>query len=176
MLIYESVDSKIGLHMWMVPVDGDRRPVPLLNSGPAVKEMHGQVSPDGRWLAYVSDERGRQDVYVRPFPSGNTDNRDKWLISPDGGIEPAWRGDSRELFYLAADRSLMAVSIAGRDNLEPSPPTRLFETKMSTLRNSSIARNQYVVSADGQRFVINQPTGEPSAITVVVNWPSLLKK
>jgi serine/threonine protein kinase/Tol biopolymer transport system component len=171
-LIYDAADSKIGTHLWMVPIDGDRNPIPLLNSGPAIKELQGQVSPDGRWLAYVSDERGRQDVYVRPFPSG----REKWLISPQGGIEPAWRGDGQELFYLAGDRSLMAVAIAGGRTFEASMPIRLFETKMSTVMNTSMVRNQYVVTRDGQRFLINQPTGDPPAITVIVNWPSLLKK
>jgi serine/threonine protein kinase len=135
-------------------------------------ELQGRLSPDGRWLTYVSNESGRYDVYVRPFPGGE----DKWLFSPDGGSEPAWSRDGRELFYLAPDRWLMAVAVKSLGAvLERGTPVRLFETRMATLANPALTKNQYVVTSDG-RFLINQPTGQAAPITVIVNWPAELSK
>ncbi len=170
MLIYTTFDSRTSNSVWMLPLEGDRNRLPLLNTGNG--QVQAQVSPDGRWLAYVSTEGGRHDVYVRPFPSGDG----KWLISPGGGLEPSWRRDGRELFYLAPDGSLMAVTVTTGTTFEASPPDRLFVTKMSTVRNAVFTRNQYVPSADGQRFLITQPTGTPASIVVVVNWPAGLER
>jgi hypothetical protein len=139
------------------------------------KESQGQLSPDGRWIVYVSNESGSNEVYGRPFPSGDG----KWQISTSGGSEPTWRGDGKELFYLAANQDLMAVAIKGGAIMNASPPTRLFGTAMSTgLINTSYTRNQYVVTADGQRFLVNQGTTAAltSPVTVVVNWQAALKK
>jgi eukaryotic-like serine/threonine-protein kinase len=163
-------DSQSSTDLWLVAPDGDRQRMPLPRSG-ARWGVQAQISPDGRWLAYASNERGRYDVYVRPFPSGEG----KWLITPGGGSEPFWRRDGKELFYLAADGSLMAVAVTTKPTFEAATSTRLFETKMSTLVNTSFTRNQYVASADGQRFLVNQPTGSPAAIVVVVDWPAGLK-
>jgi serine/threonine protein kinase len=163
-------DSQSSTDLWLVAPDGDRQRMPLPRSG-ARWGVQAQISPDGRWLAYASNERGRYDVYVRPFPSGEG----KWLITPGGGSEPSWRRDGKELFYLAADGSLMAVAVTTKPTFEAATSTRLFETKMSTLVNTSFTRNQYVASADGQRFLVNQPTGSPASIVVVVDWPAGLK-
>jgi serine/threonine protein kinase/Tol biopolymer transport system component len=170
MLIYTTFDSRTSTSLWMLPLEGDRKRLPVPNTGDI--QVQAQISPDGHWLAYVSTEGGRYDVYVRPFPSGDG----KWLISPSGGLEPSWRRDGKELFYLAPDGSLMAVTVTTKTTFEPSPPDRLFETKMSTVRNVAFTRNQYVASADGQRFLISQPTGTPASIVVVVNWPAGLER
>jgi serine/threonine protein kinase/Tol biopolymer transport system component len=169
MIIYSAFDSRSSTAAWMLPLAGERKRIPLLNTGD--RQVQAQISPDGRWLAYASSEGGSHDVYVRPFPSGDG----KWLISPSGGLEPSWRRDGKELFYLAPDGSLMAVSVRTTTTFEASSPVRLFETKMSTVRNAGFTRNQYVPSADGQRFLITQPTGTPASIVVVVDWPAGLE-
>jgi Tol biopolymer transport system component len=156
--------------LWEVPRFGDPAPVALVQS--EFQEIQGQPSPDGRWLAYVSNESGRYEVYVRSLTGEG-----KWPVSTTSGLEPKWRRDGKEIFYLAADRSLMSVAVRSTaSTFEVSTPTRLFETRMSTLPNTSYARNQYDVTPDGQRFLINQPWGDASAssITVVVNWQAAL--
>ena len=109
-------------------------------------------------------------MYVRPFPSGEG----KWQISVNGGSETAWRGDGKELFYVAANQDLMAVTVKTGSIVDAGPPTRLFATAMSSgLINPGYTRNQYAVVADGQRFLINQGTATASPtlpVTVVVNW------
>jgi hypothetical protein len=113
-------------------------------------------------------------VYVRSLTGEG-----KWPVSAAGGLEPKWRADGKELFYLAPDRSLMSVTLqSGGSALGVGTPTRLFETRLSTIPNSSFTRNQYDVTPDGQHFLINQPSGDASAtpITVVVNWPAALNK
>ena len=161
--------------LWLLPQFGDRKPVPFLQT--PFSEAQGGPSPDGRWLAYVSDESGRNEVYVRPFPSGEG----KWQVSVNGGMEPTWRGDGKEIYYLGAERDLMAVTITAGARVEATRPTRLFRTTMSNLRLSNTTtytRNQYVFTADGQRFLVNQGTSAAitSPITVVVNWAAALKK
>ncbi len=108
-----------------------------------------------------------------PFPSGEG----KWPISVDGGTEPAWRADGKELFYLAPDRYMMAVPITASSPLQPGTPQRLFEAPVSSNITSSYTRNQYIVTGDGQRFLINEPVGRTSfsAVTVVVDWIAALK-
>jgi serine/threonine protein kinase/Tol biopolymer transport system component len=166
-LVYEAFDG-VTTRLWMAPA-GDRKAVALSAAGRT--ELQGQVSPDGQWLAYVANEAGRYDVYVRRFPTGEG----KTVVSPAGGIEPAWRRDGKELFFLAADRFLMSVSVKSGPSLDVSSPAPLFETKMSTVVNNTMVRNQYAVFQDGQRFLINQPTGSAPSIVVVVNWPGTLK-
>ena len=118
-------------------------------------------------------------MYVWPFPSGEG----KWQISAHGGSEPHLPGDGKELFYLAPDQKLMAVVIKADSTFEPSVPKVLFETRRFGLAPGisippyGVSRNQYVVTADGQRFLINQGVGTSSApITVVVNWTAGLKQ
>jgi hypothetical protein len=110
-------------------------------------------------------------VSVEAFPSGEH----KWRVSVDGGLEPLCRRDGRELCFLAPDKALMSVAVKTDLTFEARTPVRLFDTRMATSLNSG-SRNQYVVSADGQRFLINQLTSQPTPITVVVNWHALLKK
>jgi hypothetical protein len=112
-------------------------------------------------------------VYVSAFPSGEG----KTLVSTGGGIEPAWRGDGKELFFVALDRSLMAVPVTTSPAVRVGSPTRLFQTGMRGTLNTVYARNQYVVTRDGQRFLMDNQTGRTdplSSITVVVNWRAAL--
>jgi Tol biopolymer transport system component len=159
--------------VWLLPLSGDRTPFPYLQT--PFMTLQGQVSPDGRWLAYTSNESGRNEVYVRPFPSGDA----KTQISIEGGLEPVWRSDGRELFYLAANRDLMAVPLKTGSSIETGTATRLFATGMSSATVlMTVTRNQYDVSADGQRFLINQQTaaGPGLPLNVVVNWTAPLQK
>jgi Tol biopolymer transport system component len=171
-LVYAQQRNRTLSDLWELPGAGDPAPLACLRSD--FQEIQGQPSPDGRWMAYVSNESGRYEVYVRSL-----NGQGKWPVSAAGGLEPKWRRDGRELFYLAADRSLMSVAL--RDTgptLEIGTPTRLFETRMSTIPNTSYTRNQYDVTADGQRFLINQPPAEvsPAPISVIVNWQAAMTR
>ena len=133
-------------------------------------EQHGQLSADGKWIAFQSDESGQAEIYVQPFPGPGPKSR----VSTNGGIQVRWRPDGRELFYLAADGRLMAVPIpagSSGSTIEPGAATPLFWTHMLGAAQSSTALfPQYSVSPDGQRFLINtlsQVTAGP--ITIVLN-------
>jgi eukaryotic-like serine/threonine-protein kinase len=99
-LAYATFDRKTRSDVWLLPMSGDRTPIPVLQS--EFGEEQGQISPDGRWLAYTSDESGRPEVWVTALPKAIT----KWRISAGGGGDPRWRPDGSELFYIAADRQL----------------------------------------------------------------------
>jgi hypothetical protein len=134
-------------------------------------EDHARFYPDGRFIAYSSDESGRYEVYVQTFPtSGN-----RWQISTEGGAQPRWRRDGRELFYISPERKVIAVDIkAESSTLEVGTPKVLFQTRLVGYPGP---RNDYDVSADTQRFLINNlPEQAPSTpISVVINWTSDLK-
>jgi serine/threonine protein kinase len=169
-IVYSSPGPKGDLDMWVLPLFGDGKPLPYLQR--EFDETSGQFSPDGRWMAYVSNETGRNEVYVQSLPTTGG----KRQVSSDGGSQPRWRGDGKELFYLAADRKLMAVAVRGGTSLETAVPRALFETRLDTSSFHGV-KNNYVVTADAQRFLINTPAGEASSapITVVVNWIADLK-
>ena len=123
-------------------------------------------SPDGRYVAYVSSESGRNEIYVRPFPEGGG----KWQVSINGGTQPRWRRDGRELFYVEEDQ-LMAVSVSTAQGFSPGTPKLLFRDRW--LRIGS-GKQQYDVSAAGRRFVLREAvegaSDKPPAIRVVQNW------
>ena len=172
-LIYETLDAKTKRDIWVLPLFGDRKPWALLNS--EYNEQHGQLSPDGRWLAYVSDESGTWEVYVRRFPQRD----DFRKISTAGGSQPRWRRDGREIFYLAADRSVMAVALGNGATLEPETPQALFRIRSlpSGVPTGINDRIRFCVAPDGQRFLIDSPIegAGPQAITVATKWPALLR-
>jgi dipeptidyl aminopeptidase/acylaminoacyl peptidase len=177
-LLYSTQDPKTGSDIWVLPMVGERKPFAVLQSGS--DEIEGVFSPDGRWLAYASDESGRFEIYVRTFPeSGGT-----LQVSAAGGVQPRWRHDGGELFYVAPDGRLMAVPIrmaANTHALEVGSPVPLFPTRLATGVNIAIAgfqaRAQYVVAPDG-RFLMNIAADEPVTlpITIVHNWTVGLKK
>ncbi|HEX9368462.1 MAG TPA: protein kinase [Vicinamibacterales bacterium] len=169
-LLYEHFSLGSQEDVWTQSLAPGGKPELVLHS--AFADTQAQISPDGRWMAYVSDESGGNDVYVRRYPPGD----DKWIVSDAGGIEPQWSGTS-ELLYLAADRWLMSVAVKPGSSFSAAAPVRLFATRMSVLRNAGYTRNQYLVATDG-RILINQPPpdGAPPSMTMIVNWPSLLKK
>ena len=172
-IIYETLDARTKRDLWVLPLFGDRQPQPLLRS--EFNEQQGQLSPDGRWLAYVSDESGRWEVYIRRFPELDGLR----LISTAGGSQPHWRRDGREIFYLAADRSVTAVALEDGATLEPTMAQVLFRIRglPSGVPTGISDRIRFCVAQDGQRFLINSPIdgAGPQAITVATKWPALLR-
>ena len=156
------VASKRQPGLWLLPM-ADRQPVPFLTT--PFSEGRGKFSPDGRWIAYTSDESGRNEIYVKAFSSGGF----KGQVSNKGGDFVRWRRDGKELFYLAPDRKLMSVAVrAGSGTLEFSAPNALFTIPPS----SGPAQYSYDVMPDGQRFLELAPAEETEApsMTVVLNW------
>jgi Tol biopolymer transport system component len=162
-ILFSTLEPKTGWDLWMLPMFGDRQPVRLMQG--EFSESGGQISPDGRWLAYTSNESGRSEIYVRSFPA----LEGKWQISNHGGSDPRWRSDGKELFYIAADRRLMAVAVATVADFEPGVTRPLFDTGLQHVEGD--ARNHYDVSRDGRRFLVMQPVADTrsSPFTIVVN-------
>jgi dipeptidyl aminopeptidase/acylaminoacyl peptidase len=153
--------------LWVLPLSGDRKPIPFLKT--QFNESDAQFSPDSRWVAYESDESGKYEVYVSPFPGSGG----KWQISTAGGIYPRWRRDGAEILYLTSDNKLMAAAVSGKgSSFEAGAIKLLFQTRAINGWGSP-----YGVPADGQRFLINTAPEQSSApITVVFNWTAELKK
>jgi WD40 repeat protein len=148
----------------------DRKPIAVANTPFA--ERVGEFSPDGRWVAYETDESGRFEIVVQPFPNPTG----KSQVS-SGGVKPRWRADGRELYYLAPDGRLMAVAITTQDSaFRAGTPLALFPTRVATTGASAV-KAQYAVSRDG-RFLINQTTGQAAVapITLVLNQQPETKK
>lgn len=163
-----TVDAKnTRLDVWGFST-GDRRTAPLLDT--AYSEGFGAVSPNGKWLAYQSDQSGRDEVYIQSFDGLTSGAKRRWMVSKGGGL-PRWRSDSNELFYITTDGRIMAVSIhAGIEGgIDAAPPQVLFQTR--PIPNSW---NQFDVTSDGQRFLVNVPFEWTSSapVTVVPNWNS----
>ncbi len=175
-VLYQMPSAKGERDLWIAPQVGDRKPFPYLQS--QFNKQNGMFSPDGRWIAYVSDESGRDEVYVQAFPLSS----EKRQISTSGGSEPNWRRDGTELFYLAADRNVMAVPVkASGATFEPGSPKPLFQVPLSQLPLGPmllLSRRSYAVGGNGQRFLTGRPVGDVTAtpITVVVNWQAGLAK
>ena len=165
-LSFTRTDPNTQSDIWVLPLTGDRKPQPIVNTTAA--ELQSRFAPDGRWIAYSSNASGQWQVFVEPFPVTGQ----KWQVSVDGGADPQWRRDSRELFYLRPDRMLMAVSVTAEPRLTLSVPLPLFVTPTHDLVSE---RNHYVVARDGQRFLFTGSSADESAaapITLLVNWPS----
>jgi eukaryotic-like serine/threonine-protein kinase len=168
-VVYTSSGPQTQNDLWVLPLLEGRTPVPLLRT--RFNEVQGQVSPDGRWLSFASNESGTLEVYVQPFPASGA----RWQISTNGGAQPAWRSDGKELFYLSGDRKLVAVEVNAGSSFEPGARKVLFQTRVSGLVN---ARNHYAVTKDGQRFLINalvqDATSQP--YNVMLNWIQTLPR
>jgi serine/threonine-protein kinase len=155
----------------MVRLEGEREPAMLLQT--TFNEHSGMLSPDDRWLAYVSDESGREEIYVRPFPGRGGAK----LISTEGGTEPMWSRDSKEIFYRNGEK-MMAVAISTEPELAPAKPTLLFEGRYETGQfYPGFRSTNYDVTADG-RFVMirSEESSESTQINVVLNWFEELKR
>jgi eukaryotic-like serine/threonine-protein kinase len=154
------------LKVWIVPLEGDRKPFPHDRTRGA--ELRAQFSPDGRWLAYTSDEDGRAEVYVESFPAGSA----KWKISFAGDDYARWRRDGKELFYLSRDGTLMGVPVrANRATAEFGSAAALF--KISVPAGATVGDYPYDIAREG-RFLALTPTGDSPgpSLAVLLNWES----
>jgi len=177
-IVYYIGTPKTLTDLWAYSVRGDRKPIPIAQT--EFTENHAQVSPDGKWIAFNSDESGTYQIYVKPFPAG----AGKWQASTNGGIYPRWRRDGKELFYMEAPDGARVMSVdvnVAGNTTEFSEPRSLFD---SGYYNSNHPANflTYDVSPDGQRFLIARPRNlltdpvEKTPITIVTHWVSGLKK
>jgi Tol biopolymer transport system component len=164
--------------IWVLPLTGEKTPYPLIES-PFIKEA-ASLSPDGRWIVYCTNESGKRQIVVQPFPDPNGG---KWQISAGGGLEPRWRSDGKELFYLGFDGMLMAVDVESGKSFEYGAPHALFQSGI--VIPAIPLEYFYDVAPGGERFLINTnaPAGTPgeqdappTRITVVVNWTSSLPR
>ena len=169
-IIYGDGEAKTGQDLMLLPLDGDRKPKPFLRT--QFNEHEARFSPDGRWVAYVSDESGPSEVYVRSFADDSLGF--KRQISVGGGTSPRWRRDGTELFYIASDKKLMAVPVRTGLSFEAGRPVALFPVDA---RDNPGEAGEYEVSADGLRFLINKSIVEVNSLplTVVLNWTGDLK-
>jgi Tol biopolymer transport system component len=143
----------------------DRHPRPFLSSLVAREQNAPAISPDGRWLALVSNESGQRQIHVRPFPSGEGN----WMVSTDGGTQPMWSHDSRELFYREGDRMMAVPVTRGGPTFIAGRPVLLFEGRYE----SPGLRSNYDVTSDGRTFVMvksTSPDGSNRQLNIVVNW------
>jgi dipeptidyl aminopeptidase/acylaminoacyl peptidase len=170
-----SVDGKFilytrGTELWFLTVPEMRSQL-FLKAPSAMK--NAQFSPDGKWVAYASNESGKWEIYVTSFP----DAHGKWQVSNGGGDQPRWRGDGKELFYLAADGKIVAVPVKEGANFNSGAPVALFQ---ANARQPVATSEQvvYDVTQDGQRFLINTyvKNGPVQPMTVVLNWDAEMKK
>ena len=165
-LLYVNESADTGDDVWAMPIDDPSKTAPVVN-GP-YGENQSQFSPDGRWIAYRSNESGRFEIYMRPYPGAGS----RQLISRGGGIQPRWRADGRELYYISGDSRIMAVPIrlpSGSGSLEVGTPAALFPVRLADAANQQYG---YSVDASGQRFLVSVDASQPSTqpITVLQNW------
>ena len=159
----------------MLPLEGDRKPFVFLKTN--FDERRGQFSPDGRWVAYQSNESGRFEIYVRPFPGpsspGGADGRGggQWQVSTAGGMSPRWGPGGKELDYIAPDGTLMAAPIAVNGaNLEPGRPVALFRTRIVGGGTDLNVGTNYDIARDGRILINTVLDDAASPITLIQNW------
>ncbi len=170
LLAYTELHPETNWDIWLLGLKGERRSEPFLQT--RFNEYHPMISPDGRWLAYSSDESGRLEVYVRPFPDG----RGKWLISTEGGQEPLWAQDGQELFYRTGGK-LMNVAIETDSSFVAGRPRLLFEWEYDSSEMDPRGSPNYDVSPDERFLMIKPDPSLPSTkINFVLNWFEELKR
>jgi Tol biopolymer transport system component len=170
-LAFSEQDPATGWDIWVLKLEGERKAQPFLRT--PSNENGATFSPDGRWLAYQSDESGQYEIYVRPFPGPGG----KWQISTEGGTEPVWARNGRELFYRSGNKMMIAAIETG-PMFVAAKPQRLFEGNYAT--GSFRFDPNYDVTADGQRFLMikksERESAAPTQINVVLNWFEELKR
>lgn len=178
-LLYEEFGgAKSGSDLWVMPMTGDRTPFVFLKT--EFSESDAQFSPDGRWIAYSSNESGSSEVYIRPFikpgaESGKNASAGKWQTSVSGGDAPRWRRDGKELYYFSADGKVMVADITTNGgSLDVSHVRSLFDVPSIV----QLPGSDYDVTADGQKFLINVPfeIQNETPLTLVLNWDLQLEK
>jgi Tol biopolymer transport system component len=178
-LLYTHVDPRTHTDLWVLPLAGNGTP-----SGPATpfantefSEEQGRFSPDARWIAYASDESGRSEIYIQPFPLP-PNGGSKMPISRDGGSEPRWRRDGKELFYFSPDGKLMAADVSEGPTFKASVPRTLFQVPVAQIAHNAVSAQVFGwdVAPDGKRFLVDTATTSTEPVTVLLNWTAELKK
>lgn len=173
-LLYVVQTPKAREDIWILPMEGSQK-APMLFQGTEFDEDEPQFSADGRWIAYISDESGRYEVYVREFAlgvDGKPESTPKHQISSGGGHPVGWNDNGKELIYTSLDqRSVMSAEISTRPVFQASPARTLFQLPTPPATNPA-------VTGDGKRFLVPLPVGQsgPLQFTVVLNWQAGLKK
>jgi Tol biopolymer transport system component len=165
-LLFRTNDPKTGNDLWILPATGDKKPFPFVQT--PFTDGWGSFSPDGKWIAYSSDESGTMQIYVQPFPStGN-----KWQVSVDNGFTPLWRRDGKQLFFLTADNRVMVVDVDLGTKFQAGVPQRLFQVPglapIGTALRASVTR-------DGRFLLVTNGATAESPLTVLLNWTAALK-
>ena len=169
-IAYMIATGGFGFDLAAFAVTGDRKSFPLAKT--EFFEGHASFSPDGRWVAFQTNESGNTQIYVQSFPA----SEGKLMVSKDGGYHPAWRSDGKELFFLSLDGRMMSATIDTAGELRAGVPTPLFP--ISTFSNPLLITRQYAVAKDGKRFLVNTvpQVSRTTPLTVVVNWLAAVQK
>jgi eukaryotic-like serine/threonine-protein kinase len=177
-IVFERADTtRLTFDIWYLPLSGSKKPIPYLSS--PYNKIQAKLSPDGRYLAYATNESGMYQIVVHPFPdpTGGT-----WQVTAKGGTDPRWRRDDRELYYLDLTGKLVAVPVLPEKTFQLGDPVTLFQTQLSGGPVIPYP-TRYDVTADGQRFLMTVPVNstastnqQPSTLVAVVNWTSSLRK
>jgi serine/threonine protein kinase/Tol biopolymer transport system component len=169
-IVYEDRDPKTDHDLWVLPRSADQKPYAVVQT--TFNEMKGRLSPDGKWIAYQSTESGTTQVTVQSFPPSGA----RWQVSTNGGYQPKWRRDGKELFYVASDKKLMVVQVKAEGNrFEIGAPQPLFEMPIGNLPLNGSPF--YDVTRDGRRFIVSAAVpAPPMPMTVVLNWTAELKQ
>ena len=173
-LLYSVVEKAGVRNLWVLPLSGDRKPAPYIES--QFSKTHAQFSPDGARVAYASMESGRNEIYVRAFPGTAPGSGGQFQVSTSGGSQPRWRRDGKELFYVDAERRLMSVEVTTAPRFEARAPKPLFQARLPGVSNTY--QHQYAVAPDGQRFLIVTSVEEAAStpLTVALNFAAGLKR
>ena len=168
-LLMNKMGAETGFDIWMLALDGPDKgkATPLVQT--QFTEVRPAFSPDGHWFVYQSNESGRYEIYVQPFPGPGG----KWQVSADGGQEPRWSGDGREILYLTPAGKLMAVPVTTGATFTAGRPAPLFSVRLAPI----VIRNRWVASRDGKRFLFLEPEGAVRTVpmTVVMGWAEALR-
>jgi serine/threonine protein kinase len=173
LVLFQSLSPNTQFDVWALPLSGEGKPYPVVAT-PA-DDRSGAFSPDGRWIAYASNESGRFEVYVQPFPPTGT----KWQISRAGGIQPGWgqgKNAGREFFYVSPDRRIIAVDVNGSGNTFTVGRQRVVaETRITSFGGDTLAM-PFAFTPDGQRLLVVNAVENARPISLVLNWPAVLRK
>lgn len=171
-VVFNQEDVARLANIWLLPMTGDRKPIPLQPAPSQFAQDRGAISLDGRWIAYRSNESGRLQIYVQALPTpGAVSGR--WQVSAAAGSESIWRADGKELYFLTGSTLMAAPVKTTATSFEAGTPVKLFDARLGFS-----LRNHYAVSADGQRFLFDSPPDSTGGeeILVMTNWQQSLKK
>ena len=169
-IVYAQINPGTGADLLAIPVTGDRKPFVVVQT-PGTDDQ-GQFSPDGHWLAYTSNESGQSEIYVIPFPPSAGGG--KWLVSRSGGVQPRWRRDGKELFYISLDSKMMSVEVDTGHVFQSGTPHPLFQTEMvdTGIRTGPMS---WDLAPDGNRFlIISENSTDALSLNVALNWRAVL--